>query len=339
MYHPRLKGTHYDMGFHYGDLLHKSGLSFENVIQLSDKQIAFGKESLKICKEVYPEVCEELRGLADGLVFSYETFASWLLCLYCFGDEHGCTCYCFKSGGKTIFARDSDMFPALKETSESILYRPVKGNIFLANSTALVEMEDGMNEHGLAAGLNFLLPNKIKPGLNAGFLVRYILERCCNVEEAISALKQLPISSTHNIVLADKSGEMAVVECSCEKVVVRKPNKDECFIGSANHFVTEEMQQYNGNPMENWYHSNERYDTVCNALRKPIPADSLSYAKSLSSGKLGFICQYEKELNFETLWASIYDLTELSIHIAEGNPAKKKFKEDTRLKWGIAKGK
>ena len=25
MYHPRLKGKHYDMGKHYGDLLYKTG--------------------------------------------------------------------------------------------------------------------------------------------------------------------------------------------------------------------------------------------------------------------------------------------------------------------------
>lgn len=27
MYHPRLKGNHYNMGFHYGELLNKAGVS------------------------------------------------------------------------------------------------------------------------------------------------------------------------------------------------------------------------------------------------------------------------------------------------------------------------
>lgn len=42
MYHPRLKGKHYDMGKHYGDLLYKTGENLSSVIKLSDKQKSFG---------------------------------------------------------------------------------------------------------------------------------------------------------------------------------------------------------------------------------------------------------------------------------------------------------
>ncbi|MPN52270.1 hypothetical protein SDC9_199926 [bioreactor metagenome] len=52
---------------------------------------------------------------------------------------------------------------------------------------------------------------------------------------------------------------------------------------------------------------------------------------------MGFICQYEKEMNFDTLWSALYDVSALKIYCAEGNPAKARFKEDTRLSWGISK--
>ncbi len=60
---------------------------------------------------------------------------------------------------------------------------------FVGNTTAWTEMEDGVNEHGLAVGLTFIYPIKIKPGFNAGMLVRYILEKCKTTDEAILALK------------------------------------------------------------------------------------------------------------------------------------------------------
>ena len=46
MYHPRLKGKHYDMGKHYGDLLYKTGEDLSSAIKLSDKQKSFGQRCL-----------------------------------------------------------------------------------------------------------------------------------------------------------------------------------------------------------------------------------------------------------------------------------------------------
>ena len=45
--------------------------------------------------------------------------------------------------------------------------------------------------------------------------VRYVLERCRTVEEAIEAIRELPVGSAQAITLADRSGAVAVVECNC----------------------------------------------------------------------------------------------------------------------------
>ena len=39
-----------------------------------------------------------------------------------------------------------DMFPEYKKTSESVLYRVEGKNTFLAHSTAMISLEDGMNK-------------------------------------------------------------------------------------------------------------------------------------------------------------------------------------------------
>ena len=337
MYHPRLKGSHYEMGLHYGELLRKGGQDFSSVLQLSQEQRDFGIACLSVCETVVPELCQEIKGLAEGLMVSYEDLSVWLLTMYGHGDVHGCTCFCYTDSGSTYLARNSDMFPELKDTCESILYRPDNGCIFLGHSTSFVQMEDGMNEHGLAVGINFLMSKTYQPGLNTGMIVRYVLENCRSVSDAVDRIGRLPIATTQNIILADLSGDMAVVESSPQMIVVRRAQSGKPWLVSANHFVSMAMQAEHANPEANWYRSCDRYDTVQAALVSPESNKDAVWAKMLLSGKMGFICQYDKEMNFDTLWSALYDVRALKIYCAEGNPSKVRFNEDIRLTWGISK--
>ena len=65
----------------------------------------------------------EVRGLAEGLHQKYEDLACWLFNIYCNEEEHGCTVFAVKSKDKVYLARNMDMFPEYKKTSESVLYR------------------------------------------------------------------------------------------------------------------------------------------------------------------------------------------------------------------------
>ncbi len=53
---------------------------------------------------------------------------------------------------------------------------------------------------------------------------------------------------------------------------------------------------------------------------------------NLLSGKYGFMCQYDRKTNADTIWSVVYDLKSNHIWRVEGNPSRKKFKEDTRFK-------
>lgn len=67
------------------------------------------------------------------------------------------------------------------------------------------------------------------PGIKGGFLIRLILEECKTAEEAARLLQKIPISSAHNIVVADSMGEMFVAECTAEQVSVRHCEKRMTF--------------------------------------------------------------------------------------------------------------
>ncbi|WP_330637400.1 C45 family peptidase [Enterocloster lavalensis] len=173
-----------------------------------------------------------------------------------------------------------------------------------------------------------MYPTKIAPGFNAGMLVRYVLERCRTVEEAIEAIRELPVGSAQAITLADRSGAAAVVECNCDSQEVIRPG-DGGAVFSANHFVSRALTPYQAQ-LEDTVHSHERYETMERAFaqRKTWTAGQI---QSLLAGEMGFMCQYDRSLGMDTVWSSLYDLKNDVILRAEGNPARCPFAPDGRL--------
>jgi predicted choloylglycine hydrolase len=338
MYHPRFKGSHYDIGLKFGKILKKQHIDFDRLISLDEFQQDFGKKSQAILSNVFLEVCDEIRGVTDGLNYPYEKFASWLLCMGCCYEPKGCTTFCFIHINNVLYGRNNDLPPFLKKTSKSILYELKNGCSFIGNTSSMINFEEGLNECGLAVAMEFLLPTLIMPGINSVFLVRYLLEKCATTKEAINALQSLPIASACNIILADKKGDMAVAECIPGKIFIRKPAKDENFIVAANHFSSDEMKNHNASNWYNLIHSSDtRYKTAYNALKKIDCRDGVKHAKDILGGKYGFMCQYDKQLNFDTIWSSVFDISNNRIYRAEGNPSGTRFKEDIRFSGGVKK--
>ena len=69
---------------------------------------------------------------------------------------------------------------------------------------------------------------------------------------------------------------------------------------------------------------------LMNSFIDKITSNYLENTMSLLKGEYGFMCQYE-DPNFQTVWSSIFNLKNLMIYRAEGDPRKKKFITDSRL--------
>lgn len=340
MYHPRLKGTPYAMGQKMGAIFKKANARFP--IHLDAFQTEFGKASGRLLKQHFPEAAEEIRGVTDVIGYDNELFTAWMMCMGCCLDfdeadcveSRGCTAFSFVHNGQVFSARDNDLPPFLKTVSKSVLYQPENKNRFIFNTSSFINGEEGINQHGLVAAMTFVKPKieEIKPGLNSVFLVRYILENCNSMDEGIEALQNLPIASSCNILLTDKTGKMVVVECNPLKMHIRQPEQNERgedFIITVNHFTSEEMRPHDASD-RNVYSSEIRFQTAYKALKSMDYSDGLEHAKAILSGRHGFMCQYAKSLNFETIWSSVFDLTGGRIYLAGGNPRRTKFKEDKR---------
>ena len=47
------------------------------------------------------------------------------------------------------------------------------------------------------------------------------------------------------------------------------------------------------------------------------------------------MCQYDRKTNADTVWSVIYDIKNKKVYRVEGNPSRKKLKENLRLKFNV----
>lgn len=342
MYHLRLKGDHYQMGVKRGNIFRKSRISFP--LLLDSFQLEHGIQSEKVLRTFFPEVCEEIRGVCDTIGADYLRFVSWMLCMGCCmynldrntpTEIRGCTAFAYSQNGRMIYGRNNDLPPYLRDGSSSEIYAPNNGNRFNITTSSFINGEEELNEHGLAVAMTFVMTDleKIKAGFNSCFVVRYLLEKASDTKQAVSMLMDLPIASNCNILLADKSGKAVVVECTPSIKQIREAENFEngSIVCAVNSFTSDIMKPYD-DTHGNDYNSYKRYNVVLDSFSsKRIKEDCIETTKQLLKGEYGFMCQYDDEPDFETVWSSIFDLKSLTIFRAEGDPRKKKFIKDSRL--------
>ena len=178
---------------------------------------------LPIYEKYYHEIVEEIQGLADGQQCDVRILQAVLFSMYSMPPSCNCSCFAFTTEQEILLGRNSDFLTEIERLNQNVVYKLTDGVYsFTGNTTAFIEIEDGVNEHGLAVGLTSVYPNQCKPGFNAGMIVRYLLEKCRNVSEAVSCLYQLPIASAQTLTLADTMGAIAVIECNAEQIKVER---------------------------------------------------------------------------------------------------------------------
>ena len=76
---------------------------------------------------------------------------------------------------------------------------------------------DGMNADGLVASVTFGGSPAQGLGFSIILIVRYILETCSQVSEAVAALCRIPVALSQNVMVLDKTGAHATVFLSPER--------------------------------------------------------------------------------------------------------------------------
>lgn len=319
-------GPHYEAGRRQGARLRTEGRSLEILLEaLTPERREYAAACVPIYEREAPALLLELRGLAEGAGVPFADMAAFLLGMYAFPGGNRCTCFAVNTGEEVLFGRSSDFLTALEPLYAHCTYRLEGAAALVGNTTAFSEMEDGVNEHGLAVGMTFVFPTVRKPGLNAGYLVRLLLETCRTAEEALALLARLPIGTAQTLTLADPTGAVAVAECCAEGFAVRRPAPGKGFAAAVNDFREAAMQPWRCT-LEDDLHSGLRWQTVTRALRGG-QVKTLPDACALLSGKLGFLCQYDRQRGFDTVWSVACGLRMRRLLLCEGNPSRGSFTE------------
>ncbi|MCM4159671.1 acyl-CoA--6-aminopenicillanic acid acyltransferase [Antarcticibacterium flavum] len=118
--------------------------------------------------------------------------------------------------GKEIqLVRNYDYHPNLMEGTQ--LFSSWNGKKVIATGDCLIGAVDGMNEDGLAVSLTFGGRKEVGVGFGIPFIIRYVLEFCSNVEEAVKVLTRIPSHMSYNVTVVDRSGAFKTIELAPDK--------------------------------------------------------------------------------------------------------------------------
>jgi len=336
VFHPVVKGKYYDMGYRYGTMLNKLGF---RVAEQPKEKLDFGRESEGEVKRVFPEILEEIKGFADACNAPYERLAAFMFSIGAFKAELMCSVFASFNGSNVVFGRNYDFFYSFKKYTESYLTCPENGCWSLGHSDVFIGREDGINEKGLAIGMTGVSSEGNRPGMSFCLATRCVLDKCASVKEGIKILSRVQHTSTFNFLLADKEGDMAVVEAAPERVRVRSPLEGESFLVATNHFVHPEMQDMEdlkSRDGANW-DTLVRYSTVQEILKEHNSKIDLRLAQQILSNHSGYVCSHQRKIKLGTIWSITAILKELQIFRAEGHPCRTRYKQDFRLTRAIKK--
>ena len=125
MYHGRFNGTHYEIGLKWGGLLLKNGKKLLDGVPfpITEERIKFSRRCIPSYEQYFPEVLEEIEGIAAGQKIASEKLMAVLLSMYCIMPEQKCSCVAFKNENHIILARNSDFLTEIEKLYMNCIYK------------------------------------------------------------------------------------------------------------------------------------------------------------------------------------------------------------------------
>lgn len=235
----KVSGSFYEMGVQhaekYSDAIHEftedrinlsmgeawtgRNLSREAVLVLADACVAE--------HEAYaPQLMDELRGMSEvtglslGELIINNGFTDFVDVVYAVGEEQeakipqqvadDCTAFLVSKGiadgGQGFYGQTWDMHATATPHVILLHGKPDNAPNFLVFTiTGCVGMI-GMNEHGIAVGINNILGGDGQVGVTWNFLVRKALMQD-NIEDALACITEAKLAGAHNFMIMDKHGK------------------------------------------------------------------------------------------------------------------------------------
>ena len=161
---------------------------------------------------VYESLCE----LAGGHDLPARFLSSWSPPAYL----SGCSQLAVETADGPVLIRNYDYAPHLCEGT--FVCSSWLGRKIVASQDCLWGALDGMNEDGLAVSLTFGGRQVVGRGFGAPLILRYALETCATVAEAVEAIGSVPSHMAYNFTAVDRAGSVSTLSVApAEKPVLR----------------------------------------------------------------------------------------------------------------------
>ncbi len=205
-------------------------------------------------EKIWPDVLEEIRGIADGFGLAPETVFDYLHCSSAADvaalPEHepeGCTSFALTIGPSALVAKNRDYRPEHIPIQRVMRHvDPAWGGreiLVLGSLGSPGNFSSGMSSDGLAVTDTASRTTDIGVGFHRYFLLTWLLVHCDSVDEALRAIRGITHTGSGLLLLGDASGAVAAVELGHAHIGFEHLSSGR--VGRSNHFVTPHMAPLN----------------------------------------------------------------------------------------------
>jgi predicted choloylglycine hydrolase len=289
--------------------------------------LALALENEKVMAKRFPELLEEIRGVAEGAQMAYNSLLLETAYPFAAGAPSNCTIIsAFGSatrGSVPVVGRNYDFLLDFKKCNQ---LRSITGKnaefSFVGGTITILGVEEGMNDAGLFIGDAGWEPKELPSsrGLSSRQVMQLVLENCVSVDTAIDFIRQTPKFANNAgtcYLLADRR-ETVAMEMGLTKICLRMPEEDmqvasDTFLTS----IAEEVE-----PPEPT--ASTRYNLVRKRLHENRREVDKIFMRRLLSDHSIPMCSHN-EIN--TLRSIIAKTNEKKMMVADGHPCVSIFEE------------
>ncbi|MFA5128935.1 MAG: C45 family peptidase [Patescibacteria group bacterium] len=247
-------GDFSELGKQQGKIYSKNRMSFKNV-KINPK---IYENQLRVYKKYYPEILQELEAMAEAGNFDKDKLIYQFICNEILlitnklNLDKACTIFGVNNKNGIFIGRNYDWIPGTEKFFEAYKFNNPKRNSFIAvtdmaygaeagtkKENLFYNVDDAINDNGLFIGLTFAYSDDWSYGLNCIHMTKLIAETCSTTEEAIKVFEKVPLCGPKNFFIADKNGNMVVVEHTSKKFKIIYPKED--VLIQTNHYVDTEL--------------------------------------------------------------------------------------------------